>query len=67
MAYKMMSSGLLHVAHCDLRGGLESFKIQLLQDQNIDLRSRCIYWPFYRDTLNATDFLGTIFILYANN
>jgi hypothetical protein len=32
MAYKMMSSGLLHVAHGDLRGGLESFEIELLQD-----------------------------------
>jgi hypothetical protein len=32
MAYKMMSSGLLHVAHCDLREGLGSFKIELLQD-----------------------------------
>jgi hypothetical protein len=32
MAYKMMSSGLLHGAHCDLRGGLESFELELLQD-----------------------------------
>jgi hypothetical protein len=32
MAYKMMSSGLLQFAHGDLRGDLESFKIELLQD-----------------------------------